>query len=208
MRVPVFCCDWVDVYMCPGVWLRGVSDQLTLPMLKENVIDALGGAVHVFIHTEPHYVARDSDRDTWGEGDASALIEEDCERHIGEWLKGLLIRRTASRVRGDMIGSIYGAAMQYTRLRDAYEMMLGQETTLTFRYSHVVRMRTDAFFAIPWPSGLRGLETVVPAGSIAGPMWSRTVRPRQAQGGGASSEEERADIVFNEQARMYASAYV
>ena len=51
-------------------------------------------------------------------------------------------------------------------------MLLEREAFFGLRYSHVVRMRSDAIFLTPWRP-IAELSHAVPAGTVAGPLYSR-----------------------------------
>ena len=48
-----------------------------------------------------------------------------------------------------------GGLRQFLRLRDLYPRVLAEERFLNARYSHMVRMRTDAVWFQPWDASLR-----------------------------------------------------
>ena len=72
---------------------------------------------------------------------------------------------------------IHKQARQFNRLRDAYELVLGQESLEGSRYTHVIRTRTDIVFAFPWHIGVDQLLAAVPDGKVAGPAWGCRERP-------------------------------
>ena len=148
-----------------GVFMRGVSDALTLPKLVNNVINPLAGAADVFVHTEPYGASAANAAVLAAE---AAGIEESCRAHLGDRLKGLLVRQSEVRTVGTMITS---QAKQFSRVRDAFEVLLGQEMAQGFRYSHVARMRIDAVMITQW-SDLSSLQRQVPQGTIAGCLWT------------------------------------
>jgi hypothetical protein len=138
-------------------------------------------AVHFFLHVEPAWTSASHE-------EAVEYIHAQCEEELGERLKGLIVRSA-----GTLIGKMFTRqARQFNRLQECFEMVLGQECLEGFRYTHVVRTRTDILFPFPWqatPALLSAdvphktteahelLSAFVPHNTIAGPGWGCRLRP-------------------------------
>ena len=94
MRYTLRACPWLTVdnhhlaehmhvgILLVGVFLRGVSDELTLPALLSNVIEPLNGSVDVFVQTEPF---------NSGNSPTSSLLKE------AETIRAIFIRLLGDR---------------------------------------------------------------------------------------------------------------
>ena len=148
-----------------GRFFRGITED-SIDSLVSSAMVGQSSSMHFFLHVEP----------TWTEGshkEAVEYIQGVCEKAMGDRLNGLVIRDE-----GTLIGNmIHKQARQFNRLRDAYELVLGQESLEGSRYTHVIRTRTDIVFAFPWHIGVDQLLAAVPDGKVAGPAWGCRERP-------------------------------
>ena len=154
----------VAVVMVGRFW-RDITED-SIDSLVSSAMARQSSSMHFFLHVEP----------TWTEGshkEAVEYIQGVCEKTMGDRLKGLVVRDA-----GTLIGKmIHHQARQFNRLRDAYELVLGQESLEGSRYTHVIRTRTDIVFAFPWHIGVDQLLAAVPDGKVAGPAWGCRERP-------------------------------
>jgi hypothetical protein len=146
--------------MISGLWVSGVTDRYAIPSLRGHVMRALTrggvGEAHIFVHSEPEA----------GSNMTLLELERVCREMLGTGLKGVFIKPAGvHRTVGEFEHLQY---RQYNRLRELLDMMLGQEVLIGERYSHVIRVRTDAIWVQDFPS-YSDLLRAVPAGTVAVP---------------------------------------
>ena len=164
-----------------GIFIGGVTDSHALPSLVNNVINPLehadvdgsdvqrgNGQVHVFVHTE---VMNDSKRT------AHDLVEKTLHSQLGHHLKGLILKHAGQTIWAPpaLMETRTWNLKQMPPLREIFEMVLGYELHLGQRYSHVLRVRSDTIFLVPWRSLQHpdSLVQRVKQGTVAGPMYSQ-----------------------------------
>ena len=141
-----------------GLWESGFTDRWAIPSMRSHVMRPLTrsgvGEVHFFVHSEPE-----------ASSNMTLLeLENVWSEMLGSGLKGIFIKpggvhRTEGRFS-------HGQYRQFNRIRELFDMVLGHEVSMGARYSHVIRMRTDAIWVQDLPS-YSDLVWAVPAGKVA-----------------------------------------
>jgi len=159
-----------------GVYKPGVTNDLTLPSVVKEVLGGLGEQnVDIYVHSSGPKMNIESIRHEFRawlpRRTLKALIVRSLDLQPLRLLDDPTEQEFWSRNRenGNVIWesrTVY--VQQFERLKELYGLILAQELRNGERYSHMVRMRTDAIWINRWPSVLP-----VPEGQVAGPNFDR-----------------------------------